>query len=62
MKTNGNFEPLHNVLEFYLNQEVEQHLRPDEAMKESKREDIFKVAKNVEDNMIKMPVPDVDFK
>lgn len=41
---------------------MEQHLRSDEAMKESKREDIFKVAKNVEDNMIKMPVPDVDFK
>jgi Asp-tRNA(Asn)/Glu-tRNA(Gln) amidotransferase C subunit len=37
-------------------------LREDEPMKESKRKEILKIAKGHVDNLVKMPVPDVDFK
>lgn len=37
-------------------------MREDIPMKDHKREEIFKIAKNVEDYLVKMPETDVDFK
>ena len=53
-------QPLNNVLEFYC--KGEELMREDIPMKDSKWEEIFKIAKSVEENMIKMPVPEVGFK